>query len=347
MSIVSTRYGTMRVLDSDQIVSRSLALYGEWAQDEVSLLANFVSAGSCVLDVGAFIGTHALAFSKLLGAQGKVFSFEPRREIYAVLCENLATNECANVTALNLGLGKQNRKLILSCIDLQSNANFGGLSLTDAAVTTAGYEVDVSTLDELHIERIDLLKIDVEGMEREVLDGAMHSISRHRPVIFCECNSINSGSQLLQFCQQNGYAAFAFLAAAFNRDNFNHVQENIFEDSKELGLLLVPKEKLPVALSEQVLSRLCPIGGLEDLVLPLLHKPQYAHEVLATTAAGGSLGISFPSPAVDKHVAEAVVLMQEIARLQAEVQRVKSTVSWKATKPFRALFNLSRSLFRG
>jgi len=337
MTLVATRYGKMRILESDQIVSGSLALYGEWAEDEMSLLAGFISPGSCVLDVGAFIGTHTLAFARLVGPHGKVYAFEPRREVYAVLSENIATNDCRNVSALNIGLGSRHARLMLPRIDLASQGNFGGLQLAGNAEVRDGYEIEVSTLDALDIGRIDLIKLDVEGMERQVLDGAVQSIRRHQPILFCECNSINAGADLLEFCKDNGYAAYAFLASAFNPDNFNRIEEDIFEDSRELGLLLIPVSKLEVDAQTGVSSRLCRVETLEDLVLPLLHKPQYAHEVLATTAAGSALGIHFPSPAVDEYVAQVAVLQKEIAR-------VKSTVSWRITKPLRALWNLWRSL---
>jgi len=226
---------------------------------------------------------------------------------------------------------------MLPRIDLASQGNFGGLQLAGNAEVRDGYEIEVSTLDALDIGRIDLIKLDVEGMERQVLDGAVQSIRRHQPILFCECNSINAGADLLEFCKDNGYAAYAFLASAFNPDNFNRIEEDIFEDSRELGLLLIPVSKLEVDAQTGVSSRLCRVETLEDLVLPLLHKPQYAHEVLATTAAGSALGIHFPSPAVDEYVAQVAVLQKEIAR-------VKSTVSWRITKPLRALWNLWRSL---
>ena len=109
MSIVPTKYGKMHIIDSDKVVSHALTLYGEWAMDELSLLSQIISPGMCVLDVGAFIGTHSLAFSKFVGHTGQVYSFEPRKEIYAVLLENLSLNGCDNVTALNMGLDKEKK----------------------------------------------------------------------------------------------------------------------------------------------------------------------------------------------------------------------------------------------
>lgn len=334
MSIVSTSYGRMRILEGDQVISRSLALYGEWAEDELTLLKQIISVGSWVLDVGAFIGTHTVAFSQFVGPAGRIYSFEPRREIYTLLLENISINNCKNVTALNLGLAESRQALRLSLMNVNGVANFGGRALDEYdSSDSEAYEIQISTIDDLDIERIDFIKIDVEGMERRVLDGSVKSISRHRPVIFCECNSLDAGKDLLEFCHQEQYKAYAFLASAFNASNFNGIEENIFGASKELALLMVPMDKLKYTLDKITLDRLLTVNTLEDMVLPLLHKPQYAYEVLANTAGSISLGINFPSPAVDRYVEEVIALKYEIAR-------IKATISWKITKPLRFLWNV-------
>ena len=203
MSIVPTKYGKMHIIDSDKVVSHALTLYGEWAMDELSLLSQIISPSMCVLDVGAFIGTHSLAFSKFVESTGQVYSFEPRKEIYAVLSENLSLNGCDNVTALNMGLDREQKTLDLQSMDVNELVNFGGLAL-DSDYCTADsvtYQIDISTIDSLGIKKIDIIKIDVEGMEGDVLNGAIETIARDRPIIFCECNSLNSGDEVLIFCQ--------------------------------------------------------------------------------------------------------------------------------------------------
>lgn len=330
----------MHIIEADQVVSRSLALYGEWAEDELSLLKQLIAPGACVLDVGAFIGTHTLAFSQFVGSKGKVYSYEPRREIYRVLSENISINKCSNVTALNIGLAENRQRLDLPVIDVTKLENFGGLSLTEYHLSgLETYEIQILSIDDLDIERVDLIKLDVEGMERRVLDGSVKSVLRHQPIIFCECNSLNAGKELLEFCHEQQYKACVFLASAFNSNNFNGIEKNIFGDSKELALLLVPMNKLEETLDKVTTTRLLPISTLEDLVLPLLHKPQYAYEVLANTATGASLGIGFPSPAVNIYVEKINSLREEITVLEKEIVRVKTTFSWKITKPLRFFWN--------
>ena len=216
MSIVSTRYGDMRIIDNDKVISHSLLIYGEWAMDEINLLKQIITPGAYVLDVGAFIGTHTLAFSNMVGEQGKVYSFEPRREIYTILSENISTN-CKNVIAQNIGLAEELKTLHLDRIDTKSNENFGGLSLSEDLESSSNtYQVEISTIDVLDFKKIDLIKIDVEGMERKVLDGAVKSIRRHKPVIYCECNSLNAGNEIIEFCSEQKYKVWGFLASAYN-----------------------------------------------------------------------------------------------------------------------------------
>lgn len=348
MNIVSTPHGKMRIIESDQVISRSLALYGEWAEEELNLLKQIITPGACVLDVGAFIGTHTIAFSKFAGLRGKIFSFEPQREIYAILSENILISNCSNVTALNIGLAENPHKLSLASVDINQPENFGTRSLDryhSSNIDT--YEIQISTIDSLDIERIDLIKLDVEGMERKVLDGSVKSIANHRPIIFCECNSLDHGKEILEFCHEQQYKVHGFLASAYNPNNFSGVKENIFGDAKELALLLIPEEKLDATLRKITMDRLLPVTTIEDLVLPLLHKPQYAYEVLANTATSASLGINFPSPSVVVRDAQITHLASENTLLNREIKRIKNTASWQITKPLRLLQSMAWRIISG
>jgi FkbM family methyltransferase len=360
MTIVPTKYGKMYVIDSDKVVSRALTLYGEWAVSELDLLAQIISPTMSVLDVGAFIGTHSLAFSEFVGESGKVYSFEPRKEIYAVLSENLAINACNNVTAFNIGLDKEQKTLELPSIDVNELVNFGGLALNSDfhAADSVNYQIDIATIDSLALGKIDVIKLDVEGMEVDVLNGATETITRDRPIVFCECNSLNAGLDVLLFCQARQYNTYGFLAEAFNPDNFNAVTENIFQDAKELALLLIPQEKTAEILGKLTDFALLPINSIEDLVLPLLHKPQYSYEVLANTASASGLGIHFPSPIQEKfnqlideqqqamavlsltiaeRESDIMTLKQWHSELSKEIEALCASTSWKITKPLRSL----------
>jgi FkbM family methyltransferase len=329
MSIISTRYGKMRIIEADNVVSHSLALYGEWAMDELSLLEQIITQGMCVLDIGAFIGTHTLAFSEFVGQQGSVYSFEPRKEIFAVLSENISINNLKNVTALNMGLAEKEQMLNLRSLDISDGINFGGLALDEhvSSLNDNTYQVHVSTIDSLDIAKIDVLKLDVEGMERKVLDGAIKTILRDRPVIFCECNSLVAGNEMLEFCEAVGYETYGFLALAYNPNNFNAATENFFGTAKELALVLLPQEKYVELLKQFTSANLLPINNLEDLVLPLLHKPQYAYEVLAHTTPNSLLSIAFPSPSLSERDGLIANLNQSVAERDGQIANLNQAVA--------------------
>ncbi|HQT39323.1 MAG TPA: FkbM family methyltransferase, partial [Acidocella sp.] len=305
MKVVATRYGFMEIIESDSTVSKSLSFYGEWAQKELDLLARFILPGACVLDVGAFIGTHTLAFAHMAGATGKVYAFEPRREIFTYLQRNIEGNGLAQVSACNVALGAQPATLAMDGLDLLHAANFGGLALSAPRNTAAGepYFVSVVTLDVLELPAVDLIKLDVEGMEADVLAGGGGLIARDRPVIFAECNSLDGGASLVDFARANSYSVFGGMSDAYNVANFNEEVQNIFGPAKELGLLLLPAEKLETYHCTLADKGLPEVESFDDLSCLLLSKPQYYDEVLAQFCAKYEVRPALPSHELDEALA--------------------------------------------
>ncbi len=323
MSIVKTRYGTMDVIDSDEILSRSLTIYGEWAEDELEVLSSFIAQGDQVLDIGAYIGTHALAFSRFVGNKGSVYAVEPRREIFDFLSRNISANKISNISALNVALSDRQGKILLPSIDLKVKGSLGSFSLIDcpsAIETGKGYKCPITTIDQLKLGKIDFIKIDVEGMERQVIDGARESISNWQPTIFAECNSLSAGIQLLEFCRSRGYQSFGLLSSAYNRDNYFGNSDDIFSGAKEFGLLMISLKKLEKInwkdakrLFDRQGRPLPEINTADDLALMLLHKPQYSGEILVHTSPAKVVGVNYPSPAL-------VSMQSSIDQLQVKLE---------------------------
>ncbi len=298
MNVVSTRYGKMNIIDTDQIVSRSLSMYGEWASDELNLLAKIIKPASTVLDIGSFIGTHTLAFAQFVGATGRVYAFEPRIEIFEVLTANIQLNQLNQVTPMNIGLADRAHSITLNKVDLLHQNNFGGLELKQPLISDVEtYPAQIKTLDGLQLTAVDFIKIDVEGMEALVLAGGIETIDTHRPVIFCECNALAAGNDLLRFFEGRDYQIYGYLSASFQADNFNAAQEDFLEGGKELSLLMLPKEKAADTLAALQDYPLMARHDVWDLVLMLLNRPQYIHDVLTQTSPYTYLGSDFPSTA--------------------------------------------------
>ena len=99
---VDARYGRITTFANDVgAVSRSLRIYGEWAENEISFLRRLIPSGGTAVDVGAYVGTHTLAFSRFVGSAGSVVSFEPQPDTFKLLEANVANNHVSNVRLEN------------------------------------------------------------------------------------------------------------------------------------------------------------------------------------------------------------------------------------------------------
>ena len=133
-------------------------------------------AGERILDVGAYIGNHTVFFSTICGA-AEVEAFEPVRTSFRALERNARLNH-VNVKLHNVGVGATSGEARLNLVE----ANAGGSSLEPFA----GGGVKIVALDELELAPFRAMKIDVEGMAPQVLQGARGVIAANKPHIVVE-----------------------------------------------------------------------------------------------------------------------------------------------------------------
>src|SRR5262252_6457145 len=177
------RDGLMLLNTNDAFVGKSLMEYGEFSQGEVDLLQAVVKPGSTVLDVGANIGALTIPLARMVGPQGTVFAYEPQRMCYYLLCANVALNNLSNVVCLQNAVGKESGRMDIPELDFSQPNNFGGLELRSEYPDAKGKcSVKLIRLDDTPFARLDFIKIDVEGMEPEVMMGAKEIIKKHRPI---------------------------------------------------------------------------------------------------------------------------------------------------------------------
>lgn len=177
-------------------VGASLLEFGSHEAGEVGLIAEIAAFkrvqhgdGVAIIDGGANIGTHTIAWARFMAGWGNVLAFEAQERVYYALCGNIALNNCFNASAVLGALNCRQGKLPVPRLDPRSPANFGGLSLKPEFNQQGGNGtcyVPATAIDDLGLQRLDILKLDVEGMEPEVLDGARQTIDRLKPVIFVE-----------------------------------------------------------------------------------------------------------------------------------------------------------------
>jgi len=148
-----------------------------WYED-YEFFTTYLRSGDVVVDVGANIGTLSLCASRSVGVSGKVYSIEPHPRTFSYLKHNLEINRIHNVTAYNCAAGNSSGIIHLS----DKMADDENTVIHDET----GLIVPVHTLDELFSleKHIHLLKLDVEGYEKFVLEGASEMLSRTELIYF-------------------------------------------------------------------------------------------------------------------------------------------------------------------
>jgi len=186
--------GPMYLLETDTVISESLRTTGDYAADEKALLGELLSASDTVIDVGANIGNHTLFFSRCVGAEGRVLAFEPQRFLFQILCANALLGRHQNVWPYRLAVGDKEGRVEVPVPNYERPNNFGGYSLS---FDTFKEEGDITSLDAIAPAQCHLIKIDVEGMELQVLKGAVSTIERTRPFLYFEYNRTEFKEEIL------------------------------------------------------------------------------------------------------------------------------------------------------
>jgi FkbM family methyltransferase len=238
-ALAECRDGPMLYNRNDQYVGTSLRKYGDFSAGEAALFDLIVQPGTTVLEIGANIGAHTVALSRLVGAVGAVYAFEPQRLVFQVLCANLALNSCPNVFTYQAAVGARVGTLLVPPLDPDASNNFGGLSLSGA---TQGECVPVLTVDGLNLGACDFIKVDVEGMEAEVLRGAAATIKRFRPMLYLENDRAGESAELIGLVQSYGYRLYWHTPPLYDAGNYRDDAENIFGNIVSVNMLCVPTE---------------------------------------------------------------------------------------------------------
>ena len=233
-----TRHGFMLYNIHDAYVGRSLELYGEFSFGEIELFAQLLKPGMTIIDVGANIGAHTLYFAEVAGPGGTVLAFEPQRTLHQMLCANLALNEVGNARAMQMGLGRSPGQAFIPAIDYGQSGNFGGVSLD--AQERGGETVMVVPLDGIGLDACHFIKIDVEGMEEEVIAGAAGVIKRDRPVLYVENDRRPKSAGLIARLQALNYRMFWHLPPLFNERNIYGNSVNVFPGIVSINMLCLP-----------------------------------------------------------------------------------------------------------
>jgi FkbM family methyltransferase len=251
MAIVAapTRHAILCYEEQDRPVGLSLQMYGEWAEEELYLLSFFLHPGAVVVDVGANIGTHALAFSRFVTSEGRVIAIEPQERVFDLLAAKVLLNGLQHVTCIRALAGQETEMRFLPATERASgtsaSVSFVNIDTAKATGTQCGLLVPLQLLklDDLALAGCDLIKVDVEGMELDVLLGAGNTLRNFRPIVYFEQTSRHRFAETSALFQALDYLLFWHAADPFNRENFRGAQRNIFGGTREINVLALPREQ--------------------------------------------------------------------------------------------------------
>lgn len=198
--VVPTAYGQMIVNRNDINQTNALVKTGRAIDHHeigiLQIIARAMGDNIEFLDIGANFGVYALGLAAHVGPKGKVHAFEAQRIIFNMLAGSVALNAITNVHCHNVAVGKGEGKIEVPQYDYSKPLNFGSIEFSaqqnEALTQKRSYDMDkvefvkLVSIDSYCFEMASLIKIDAEGMEIDILDGAAETIKRCRPVMFIE-----------------------------------------------------------------------------------------------------------------------------------------------------------------
>jgi FkbM family methyltransferase len=236
----------MLYLTQDQYIGASLLHYGEYSAGEVERLCALIEPGDVVIDVGANVGALTVPLARAVGPKGAVFAFEPQPFVFYVLCGNLALNGLEWANAQRQILGAEPGVTQIASVDYRVPGNFGGFSVPKSEASGIIPTV-VGPLDAWRLNRCNLIKIDVEGMEKLVIRGAYDTIRRHRPILWIEAEDQpeHPRAKLVQWLERQlpDYTLELVQTPLYSPGNWNGDPTDRFPSVVTTNCLCLPKPK--------------------------------------------------------------------------------------------------------
>ncbi|MGQ4275174.1 FkbM family methyltransferase [Terrihabitans sp. B22-R8] len=359
IAICRSKHGRLFFPQNDDTVGRSLEHYGEWAENELAFLLQFVRPGSTVVEVGANIGVHTLAFAEALGRSGRVVSIETREILSALLAANVQNNSTENVV-------------------VHSPAAWGRPDVVSPKGHTQSVSEDdgipVIRVDDLDVTECSLLKIRARGDECAIISGASQIIGMQNPVISIEIDDVQRAIAARDQLRSYPYETYIVQADAFNPRNIKSNAGNMFGVATETFLLALPKGRDAPSVTAGIVLK--PVASTGDLICALQEAPRSGDltpfdrrpELLLRLLL--NLGLSGDEIARqdierfqireyllqklqgerEKHLREEDThnagSLGELEDLRFRLSKIERSSSWRFTRPLRAFARAFRSASR-
>lgn len=178
---------------------RGAYIYRDALEPELLHVEKFLEPGNVFVDIGANTGVYSLKAAKHVGVSGVVLAMEPFPEVLVALYRSIQANHFTNIRLRNLCAGDRTEARTLWMNFRKPNS----ASLLKRDPYAASLSTLVVSLDDLlgweALDRLDYLKIDVEGAEHAVLAGAARTIERYRPIVQMEVTIADTPPRLLDY----------------------------------------------------------------------------------------------------------------------------------------------------
>ena len=168
--------------------------------EAIFLIIDRLPEGSIILDGGVNIGFFSIPVSKRIRSKnGKVIGFEPQKPIFHAAGGSIALNDIDNCYLYNLGLSDEPGIAELPNVDYSTSSDFGMVSIDDKNTSTLkdylnSKDVETISIDRLNLQRLDFIKLDIEGHEIKALNGGISTIRMFRPFIWIEYAMVGAES---------------------------------------------------------------------------------------------------------------------------------------------------------
>lgn len=171
---------------------------GTYESDKQNALVEFVRPGMTLYDIGAHAGFYTLLFSRLAGAEGKVYAFEPYPDNVRFLLRHVRLNSLSNTYVVEAAVAEATGLCSMS-------VDFDGYQNRLSPDKRSPLVVPTIALDDFDRQPPNIVKIDVEGAEIEVLRGAKRVIAKHRPAIFLALHGAKQRVDCAAILREAGY----------------------------------------------------------------------------------------------------------------------------------------------
>ena len=217
---VSWLEGLQLTLIPGNETSRSVFVTGRYEPNEFCLLSRLLKPGMTFIDIGANMGLYTLFAAHRVGESGYVLAIEPSRREMQMLKDNVEQNALRNVNSYPMALSDQGAEVELLVASLQNSGHntlgaFGYNTALDHKERVRTVRLDELVQSEKR-DRVDVIKMDIEGAELAALRGAGDTIERYRPVVLVELSDralrhqSSTSADVLALLTQHGYRFFGF-----------------------------------------------------------------------------------------------------------------------------------------